>query len=79
MFKIKFIEDIKKEMQEEREENELDWMISNSIECGYKGNGYITDKKLIYNTLYMNGVVKLIKPKRFLFFWKYESCITIKN
>ena len=77
--KIKFIEKIKDELQEEKKANELDWVIKSCLELGYKGNGYIDDRDKIYQVLYLTGKVNLIREKRIFFFWKRRNCIEIKH
>ena len=76
--KIKFIEKIKNELKEERKKDELEWLIKNCLEIGYKGNGYITDKDKVYDILYLTGKMDLIREKSFLFFWKRRKCIKIR-
>lgn len=76
---MKFIDDIKKEIEEERKQsNELEWFIKSSLEIGYKGEGYITDEKEIYRLLHLKGKVDLIRVKRILF-WKRINKIEIKK
>jgi hypothetical protein len=75
---MKFIKDIKQELEEERKENELEWLIKNSLEIGYKGNGYITDKSRIYQILNITGKVDLIRVRKILF-WKRVRKIEIRK
>ena len=75
---MKFIDNIKKEIEEERKENELEWLIKNSLEIGYKGNGYITDKAKVYQVLHITGKIDLIKIRKILF-WKREFKIEIRK
>lgn len=58
------------------EPNELTEMVDKFIADGYKLNGHSNNKELILYLLITNGVVRLIKEKRFLF-WKYKTAISI--